>query len=1189
MHLKRLEIQGFKSFAEFTAVEFDEGMTAVVGPNGSGKSNITDAIRWVLGEQSVRTLRGGKMEDVIFNGTQSRRAMNYAEVTMVLDNEDGILPIEFQEVQVTRRLYRSGESEYLLNKTNCRLKDIVTLFMDTGLGKDGYSIIGQGRVDDVLSNKSEDRRKILEEAAGIVKYKVRKEESQRKLSSAEQNLIRINDILAELFEQLSPLEEQAQKARKYHQLSEEWTKLDMGLSLHLVGKHSSFLSSVDADLSVLSEGITELEDEILSLRQENQEALKLQESLREKEDATRREMNLLQEFINEKQRQMAVSSDRREQLLSRIESEKNQDGSMQSEMQQIDTEISVQRKKRETLERQRTIFSEQLEKNEKEMAGLLSVIGEKEKKSAQMRERMDVLRELIFSSREELSVLAAEIGSVDVREKSISQERLLVIGESDALLIRKEDTEKLFSDFSEKEKKERDVFEEKTTLINQSKEKLENLLFGKAETQRELDQTKYRLRTLEELERAKEGFQEPVKRLLQEAQNDEKALACIKGVVGELIQVLPENETAIEIALGQSIHHIVTFTDADASYLIRLLKEKQIGRATFLPMNIISSRSIEVDYLAKAKKEKGFVGIAAELISYPSELKAIIENLLGRIIISEDMNSARLIAKVTNQHIRIVTLEGDVINPGGSMTGGSLKRQSMGILSRARLIEELREKSVVLQKNMDKNSVDQEKTQVELHSYEKEQEESDSRLRAVSLERVRVEEILSQILVDQNRLKERLLRVDEQKKIMEEEALSHQSQKEEISSSITVQETEMEELKQSIETATEDNKKVQEELDDIRSEIGDMRISVGSIEESIKGALEMEERIIREKENFSDNLEKRKKQREDAGLEIVTLQEKEAVLHSEVEELKKKEEHFLSSLSEIKKENDDISTSQNDFSTHLSDRTVMLSRLQNDKVKLESKKDTVDLTLDEIKNHMWEEHEKTLDDAAEFTMEIENETAVQKKISDLRIRMRSLGSVNFGAIEEYQRINDRYTFMTNQKNDVETAKKDLEEMIEALTKEMKEQFIFHFAQINENFKNVFSDLFSGGTAEILLENEEDILSCDIQIRAQPPGKKLQSLSLLSGGERCLTAIALLFSILQLRPAPFCVLDEVEAALDDVNVTRFTDFVRNYTEKSQFILVTHRKGTMEACDRMYGVTMQERGISKILSMRLGDAV
>ena len=1185
MHLKKLEVQGFKSFSEFTPIEFDRGMTAIVGPNGSGKSNVTDAIRWVLGEQSVKTLRGGKMEDVIFNGTQSRRAMNYAEVTMTLDNEDEALPIDFSEIQITRRLYRSGESEYLMNQAQCRLKDILTLMMDTGLGKDGYSIIGQGRVDDVLSSKSEDRRKILEEAAGIVKYKVRRDEAQRKLDSSEQNLIRISDILNELEDQIEPLEEQAKKARNYNILSDEWMRLDIGLALHLMDEHNSFLSGVDQEISVLEQTIRQIEDEILALRKENQDVILKDAELERNIEEERIKLHEIQGQIHQKEQQIAVFKDRGIQLQSRLSDGEHADGSILSEIEQRETELAAQQKKIATLEKQKNTFEQLLQERNKEMEELLSTLGSQEKEVAKMRSRTEEIRELIFTKREFVSGCQAEISGMDTRIKSIDQERLLAIGESDGLKFRKEEADQLYLSLSEKTKKARERLEEKAAEMESLTSKMENASRELEDHKRFLEQAKYKIRTLEELEKSKEGFQEPVRRLMQSAQQNPEIASKIRGIVGEMISVPEEYETAIEIALGANLHHVITQTPQDASFLIRHLKEKQLGRATFLPVSVIEARNLEPGIKNKVSGITGYIGIAADLVSSPDFLNRIVSNLLGRIIIAENMKSALEIAKVSGNSIRVVTTDGDVINPGGSMTGGSIRRRSAGLLGRSRQLEDLREDIPKVNLQIQNAETSLQEISAKLRQVSQERQTDDQLLRDSELELVRSEEIRGQIQIDLDRVQDRMSKSDEEKSDLSTQLLELQDKQKNIASEIDVFEKEITLLKENQEKTDAENKKSQQELDDLRSEVGDMRISVGSIEESLRGAVEISERIVREKETLFESQERRKKEQEDAKIEIEQLQKKEEIEMSAVQGIKSQEVEISGRMNAFQQEKDSLKENQHEFGNRLTDRTQMLTRQQNDLAKTQSKKELISSNLDELKNRMWEDHERALEDAGEFRIEIEDKQAAQKRITELRNKMRGIGPINFAAIEEYDRVRERFTFVTSQKEDIESAKENLEDMIAKLTKEMQIQFLNHFRQINENFKTVFSDLFSGGTAEILLEDEDDILGSDITIRAQPPGKKLQNLTLLSGGERCLTAIALLFSILQLRPAPFCVLDEVEAALDDVNVSRFMDFVKRYKERSQFILVTHRKGTMEACDRIYGVTMQERGISKVLSMQL----
>jgi chromosome segregation protein len=568
MHLKRLEIQGFKSFPEYTLIEFDRGMTAIVGPNGSGKSNVTDAIRWVLGEQSVRTLRGGKMEDVIFNGTQSRRAMNYAEVSMTIDNNDGLLGIEYSEVQVTRRLYRSGESEYQINHVNCRLKDILTLFMDTGLGKDGYSIVGHGRVDDILSTRSEDRRKVLEEASGIVKYKVRKEEAERKLLSAEQNIIRISDILSELGSQIEPLKEQSEKARQYHRVYDEWKALDIGLSLFLIDRNQAFLSASESEVKSVAEDIRKQEDAILDMRTKNRELSEKSNQIEDSLEEARASATDLANSIHVLQNAIAVITERRSQLTQRIEASENEEGSAKSEVERLKIERQNQDKKIKQLTGQRDHFYAMLQEQEKELTALLSTIDQSQKKLAQLRKRMEDLQEELFDNKEKAQSLNSDLMLLDSRSKTLANDRMLVVNEIDGLKIKLEDQEKILSDLVSKTAQAEAALEGKKASLDALRKEFSQLTVTAEQKKRELDNTKYRIKTLEDLEKNREGYQEPVRRLLSAAETDAELKKSVVGVLGELIRVPSKYETAIEIALGQAVHNIVTKTVRDASFLI---------------------------------------------------------------------------------------------------------------------------------------------------------------------------------------------------------------------------------------------------------------------------------------------------------------------------------------------------------------------------------------------------------------------------------------------------------------------------------------------------------------------------------------------------------------------------------------------------------------------------------------------
>lgn len=1187
MHLKKLEIQGFKSFPEYTLIEFDQGMTAIVGPNGSGKSNVTDAIRWVLGEQSVRMLRGGKMEDVIFNGTQSRRAMNYAEVTMTLDNSDGKLGIDYTEVAVTRRLYRSGESEYQLNRVNCRLKDVLQLFMDTGLGKDGYSIVGQGRVDDILSTRSEDRRKVLEEASGIVKYKARKDEAERKLLSTEQNLVRITDILSELEGQLEPMREQAEKAKKYHKLYEEWKTLDISVSLHLIDRNQAFLQTAESEAQDLLSSIKEQEDALIDLRSKNRERSEASNQIEDELEERRLHVSQITERMHQAQNAIAVLQERKSQLEARMQSNTGEEDSARTEIERLAIEKQLQDKKITSLTLQKDKYLRELTTAEGKMAELMSTIDSAQKKLADVKKRMEDLQDELFEGKERAQLLAADLAIVEARKKSLQQDRLLLVNESDALVVQTEEAEAKQKSITNHLASSLQSLEKKKLELAQMKSRDKESADLLEEKTRALDNTRFRSKTLEELEKNREGYQEPVRRLLQSAEESPERKSAIVGVLGELIRVPKEYETAIEIALGQAVHNIVTPTSRDAADLISFLKAQHMGRATFLPIDVIRERDLEPGYQKTVAASKGFIGIASELITFPDNLKRIISNLLGRICVTDTLQNAMSIASQTGHSFRVVTLDGDVVNPGGSMTGGSIRKQGTGILGRARELETLAERSILLEKEILALRDDRESIVDEMKRLARDIVLLEEQTHTLSMEKVRADASLSQVVTDKEKISQRILLIDKEKNEIASRKMLITEDIKDNADELASCEKEIVVLRQSVLHADDQNRTVQEELDDLRDEINGLKISVGSIEESLRGAVEISERINREQSGVEDSLRRRKSEREDAAREIEDILMRDREQNARIETLREEETASLTTIKSLQMKKDEIEQEVAGYIDRLSSISGRLSSLQNEYTRIESRTERFSLEIDEIKNRMWEEHELTYDNAAPLRVTVENLTGSQKRLSELRGDIKDIGPVNLGAVEEFDRISDRYTFMQKQMSDIMQAKANLAGVINDLISEMREQFLEHFRQINENFKVVFSDLFNGGTAEILLEDQEDVLSCGIDIKAQPPGKKLQSLTLLSGGERCLTAIALLFAILQLRPSPFCVLDEVEAALDDVNVNRFTDFVRNYTEKSQFILVTHRKGTMEACDRMYGVTMQERGISKILSMRLGE--
>lgn len=1187
MHLKKLEIQGFKSFPEYTLIEFDKGMTAIVGPNGSGKSNVTDAIRWVLGEQSVKTLRGSKMEDVIFNGTQAKRAMNFAEVSMTLDNSDGILPVEYYEVQVTRRLYRSGESEYQINHVNCRMKDIQQLFMDTGLGKDGYSIIGQGRVDDILSTKSEDRRKVLEEASGIVKFKSRKDEAERKLASSEQNLVRINDILEELNHQIGPLADQAEKAKRYHVLYDEWKKDDIAVILHMIDRNKVFLDASADERQSLANAIKSQEDLVLQIRAENRELTERSASLEEELENTRQERSDLTEKIHEINNQMVLLKERHDQLKLKIQAAEGSDEERVAEVSRLSTEIEHNQSQLENWSQEKANLSNELSAVETSYQALMDKLADSQAKQSELRKKIDILTNEIFEAREAVSSLSGDLMVKEARIKSLSEDRMLMISERDEAKKKRDQADEDLKAGLKFAAEQASALSEKQEMVAQERQKAKTFDAELETKQRLLDRVEFSIKTLEDIEKSREGYQESVRRLLNSTDSRPELSKLVIGVLGELVQVEKEYETAIEIALGNAMHNVVTQNDRDASRLIDHLKENHLGRVTFLPIDSIRPRLLEDNLLRDAKRSVGYIGLASELIKTRPELHDIIENLLGRIVVVDTLDHGIAMAKASRYVYRVVSLAGDVVNPGGSLTGGSINKKSSNLLSRSRELEDFREKKKLLIREISKMEAQRQDFDLRIKELAREELEMEENLQNASLDRIRVESVFTTADEDYKKTLERITSVEQELERISAAKLTSSSDLEESKQVIAEREDEVAEMKEKLNSSSEKDEQEQSDLERMRAQISDLRVRVESVNGSIAQTQERIRMFENEKQKNLDDQERLKQESAQARLDAEAIKKDFETQANFKEGLKLEDEKFEQKIRAIVLEKEELEGKLTGFIDKVTAASSKLSQLQSEQTRLESKLERYEIEVDECKNRLWENHELTYDNAQEYRMEIENLNAMNKRLSELRAQIKEIGSVNVDAVEEYQQISERYEFMCTQRDDIEKAKADLMKVIDDLISEMKQQFLTHFAQINENFKTVFADLFNGGTAEILLENEEDVLNCGIDIKAQPPGKKLQSLSLLSGGERCLTAIALLFAILQLRPSPFCVLDEVEAALDDANVNRFTDFVRRYCVRSQFIMVTHRKGTMEACDRMYGVTMQERGISKILSMRLSE--
>ncbi len=1186
MFLKKLELQGFKSFPEYTLIEFDRGMTAVVGPNGSGKSNVTDAIRWVLGEQSVKSLRGGKMEDVIFNGTQSRKAMNYAEVSMTLDNSDHALDYEFNEIQITRRLYRSGDSEYQINHVNCRLKDIVGLFLDTGLGKDGYSIVGQGRVDEILSTKSEDRRRVLEEASGIVKYKVRKDEAERKLNSTEQNLIRIDDILTELKERIEPLKIQSEKAIAYHKAYESLKTLDIALLVHKIRTADEAMGGQGDHKLKLEEDLRINEDRYMAMRNSNAELTNKKEELENLIEDKRQELSDIDEEKYNISSDLKVATAQLAELKARLSNYEQEEKEILEDIDRLEKEYQEKNDKASKLLEQAGEEKKRSETLTKERDALL----EEFKKSSSMQDdtksKINNRTQELISCKEQINTYETKIAGMEEKLNELSSNRFSAMEIEKEIVDHLDEADKFFKEMIEQEGNVTSDMNEREMKLSELKKKDSEILAKyEKDNQRSLA-IMSRIKALQDLENRKEGYQESVKRLLDHANSVPSDKSKIVGVLGDLISTDKEYETAIEIALGNSIHNIVTNTESDAASLIEVLKQKRLGRVTFLPIENIRPRDLDRNQIETAMGMIGYIGVASELTEHDGNISDIISNLLGRIIICDEMDNARKIASRLKYQVRIITLQGDSINPGGSLTGGSVHKNATGILGRGREIEDLKKEYEQLDQKLAVFEAERQQLDEQIFNINRETEQLDAQLKYFSVERAKAETTYTN-------LKERLVEMQRQIKLTEEqidliskEKLKMADDLEEAKLVFEETEQDLSELREDILQSDSETKSYTEKLDKLRDQIAESVSNTEKIITERNGIIQMSEFLKREKVSYEESLAKKRQDKDDDANKGKELEIKIGGFNDLLVKLDSDSTAKEAEIKGLYTQRSELEKDMSGFIDKLTGCQDTINSIKNELSLLTAKYERYIEDIDVSKNRLWEDYETTYDNVRESCEPVTNVSETSHEIAKLKNKIKNIGPVNLNSIEEYKEVSERFEFMSAQRNDICEAKANLEKVIADLLDEMKTQFIEHFNTINENFKTVFEDLFNGGTAEIILDSD-DVLNCAIEIKAQPPGKRLQSLTLLSGGERCLTAIALLFAILQLKPSPFVILDEVEAALDDVNVSRFTDFVRRYCARSQFIIVTHRKGTMEACDRMYGVTMQERGISKILSMRMGD--
>ena len=1129
----------------------------------------------------MKSLRGTKSLDIIFAGTQARKSLGFAEASLVFDNSDGGLPIEYTEVTVTRKIYRTGETGYYINKVPCRLKDVLELFMDTGIGKDGYSIIGQGKIDEILSNKSEDRRNIFEEAAGIVKYRTRKQESEKKLERTKLNLLRINDILSEIETNIEPLKVQSEKAKKYLNLREELKNIEIGLFLYNIEKYKNSLEEIVKDEDIykeqcnLEEGklerIKALKEE---LKNEIDEITVTIEEMSNLGFESQKEIEMLNSDINVANTRILNNKENSQRYEKEI-LEANQ------RLEELKQEMEQRQEKRENLKLNKAKFENELKEKQEELEKITKKLSAKDLEiqgyKAKVEENVDKKYEL----QSEINTQEINFENFEKRQKQIRNEIDSNISELDGTRLTKEDIAKGFYEIENKRNKVLSNLEEINKKKEETDKKIKTYDMNINNYQNEMRIKESKLKFLIETEKEKEGYIKSVKSLLKDCESIKELGKGMHGVLANVIEVPEEYQTAIEMCLGASLQNIVTDTEEDAKKLVEHLRKNNLGRASFLPITSVRGKKID-----KIKgHEKGVIGIASDLIKYSKKYEQIILNLLGRTVIVDNMETAIKVAKQNGYSFRIITIEGDVINPSGAITGGSVTKKTVNILGRGKEIEKLEKEIVKLKEKI--ATIEKEKQEYEASiedilenasSLEKELQEIDITYATEKQKLISIEENITKIETRLNKLKEEQSNIENEKKASIDKKVQIQQQIKELTE-------ETEKLTNIINEFTDLNKDNQKYVDDLNFDITNLKISVSSFDESEASIEEIQERINIEIENNKKSIENKQNQIEQIKQDNFNLETSIKEIEEKINNIKEEVKNSGSKIEELKQKRIERNEKLAKQEDEITDRFKTIEDLKAQIVKIDVKKTKLEDDINDIINKMWEEYEITPNTIKEEYKKPDNIALTQKKVNVLRKDLRELGSVNIDSIEEYKTMKERYDFMCEQRVDLEDTMAKLRKIISDMTNTMKEQFKSQFEIINKNFSEVFKELFGGGNASLKLENEENILECGIDINVQPPGKKLQNMMLLSGGEKAFTAIALLFAILKINPAPFCVLDEIEAALDDVNVYRFAEYLKKFSKDTQFLVITHRKGTMEAADTVYGVTMEENGISKLLSMKL----
>lgn len=1174
-------MQGFKSFADKTVLDFEEGITAVVGPNGSGKSNILDALRWVMGEMSAKTLRGANMQQIIFAGTEKRKPLNFAEVSLVLDNCDRTFPIDYDELIVTRRVFRSGESVYMINDSTCRLKDVQELFMDTGIGKGGYSMIGQGNVAQILSTKAEDRREFFEGAAGVSKYKHRKDEAQRKLDAAMENLTRVNDIVAELESQIGPLEHQSKKAKKYFEYYDEYKGLDVSMSLITISKNTELLTEAEKQKNAVTAEMDDLrtkEAEVTGKIDKFFADAKAKDEEKEEQTAllssNEQEKMNVQNEIQLAQNNIKNNTSMCERIDREIETNKKNVLNMNAQIEEKRRQIAENEEKIKEL-------TEAFDAISTENSGSFEAVNSAKDELAKIREELLIAKEAVAEKKAKIS------GAEAMRAEYISRKESILTEQTNA----KSDTEELEKSIAESDKKAVETEEKRSAMakrvddanaqISSKQSELSNIQANISQQTVEYNSMVSKKRILDGMENDYEGYQKSVKFVLQA---QELKHCAIYGALSGLIEVSNDYVIAIETALGGALQNIVVESEDDAKSAIAYLKENHLGRATFLPISSVKSRRLDNE--REVIKAEGVVAVASDLVKCSDKYKDIIENLLGRTVIVDNIDNAIKLSKKFGYKFRAITIAGEVFNSGGSISGGSVSKHS-GFLSRANEIKTLTAKIADVQKSLAKlkdseSTLQEELKNIEnrlnsylplLRDYENEAliakntkehlleqiEKSGIAGKSISEELQKVEERLSSsadevaVLIGEQRAAEHLVEELTQKESEKEQALVDLEEKKEASQTAIMEQTV---------TLRAAEKDIQAQKDAIAT----ITQTISALESEEKLKLDEKVRILAENDELAAEITENKEK-------IEALQKTMQMIKSAIEEIDKEKDAIVSEQKRIQESNKDIT-----------DRMILL---QQEETRAENKCERLASEKESIITRLWEDYELTPSSAEPLRREISDTKEASKRVVELKNKIKHLGSVNVDAIEEYKAVKERYEFLTKQKTDLEHSKADLTKVIESMQELMEEHFNKQFEEINKSFQKVFGELFGGGKGRLYLSEPENVLESGIEIEAQLPGKALQNMSLYSGGERTMIATALLFSILAVKPTPFCVLDEIDAALDDVNVSRFATYLKNYLEDTQFVVITHRRGTMEAANILYGVTMQEKGVTKMLSLAIDD--